>query len=211
VTTIFVRLERTKFVIHRHLLIDKSAYFQGALYGVFDEARKGEMNLERVITHVFQVFAHWLYFKTIEFEDDKAWFRTLSNAWLLGHNISAPGFKNYIIDALIARVKDTGELPDVDTINNIYTKTFPGSPLRRLLVDLFAWQSDPDDGRDSACLSLEVDRVFVADLANASMMGWKEGKIRTWENAPFCTNPEAYHTLIKGKARRDVSVDDDAA
>jgi len=211
VTTIFVGLEQTKFIIHRHLLIEKSAYFQGAFYGDWDEARKGEMNLQWVIPYVFQVFAHWLYFQAIEFEDDKAWFRMLSNAWLLGHNLRAPGFQNAIIDTLISRVKDTGDVTDVETINTIYNKTIPGSPLRRLLVDLFAWQSDPDDEGHLACLSSEVDRVFLSDLAETSMRGWKEGKACNWENAPFCINPEGYHTLVKGKARRDVSFGNDAA
>lgn len=208
ITNNFVGLERTKYTIHRDILTANSVFFHDALRGNSDEARDGAIKLEESIPQIFEIFTRWLYKKAIEFEHDEFWFRTLSNAWILGDELSASNFQNSIIDALISKFKDTRELTEVNTINNIYNKTVPGSPLRRLLVDFFAWQYTPDDARHSAPLSPEVHRDFIVDLADIALRGWDEGHARDFENAPFSTNPRMYHKLEKGKARRDERSDE---
>lgn len=101
----------------------------------------------------FNLYVNWLYTKNIPTattlsqtnEDNEAEWKLLTASYVLGDVIIDVMFKDTIIDALQAKVKSTsghtlwpcgGEIIQV-----IYDSTLEGSPLRRFIVQVYAYHA----------------------------------------------------------------------
>ena len=102
-------------------------------------------------------------------ENDSGEIQLLVHAFVFGEKIQDGRFKDALIDAMIKstlhRDKDGMRwFPGVSTVNIAYEGTPPGSPLRRLMIDLWARNGGEKwarSGLDSAFLIDLVGELFV--------------------------------------------------
>ncbi len=142
--------------------------------------KQGESNVtfEDRDPKIFQIFADWLIKKTIVFkafgtlgEDIRRGVQTQSfekeilvDAYLLGDFLEAPLFKTAVINELCSSFADRPRVPHKELVNLAYGNTEPGSPLRNLLADVFAF----DAVLELAHVGYEVmDPTFWKDVAFA--------------------------------------------
>ena len=135
-----IGLAGTRFGIHRGLLCEYSAYFRAALLGNFPEATEGVVRLPDEEVEVFELVNGWLYTQTIP-DMLEAGVETLScllvELYIFGERTAMPKLQNDTIDAII-RTTTRQLLINTKVIPRAYEETPKSSPLRKLLVDIFA-------------------------------------------------------------------------
>ncbi|ELR08515.1 hypothetical protein VC83_00423 [Pseudogymnoascus destructans] len=142
-----------RFGMHKELLCATSPFFKAALEGKFEESIRGEVILEDVSVETLGLSNEWMYTNKIR-EDpcqeqgltlsdlyikDKPSHRQLLDGWLLGDYLPVTQLQNYIADKMKARYTNRPVLPFVDFVY-LYEKTQPGSPMRKLMVDMSVWK-----------------------------------------------------------------------
>lgn len=143
------RVDAQSFMVHEPLLRSSSPYFDRMLCGNWKEAREQLIKLPEDKPTIFAIYMAWLYQKKIA-TVRRVWlpgtteFLHLVQAYTFGDMIQAKSFQNSIIDAIFEKRRAGREglgwferIPDHDCVNTVYQNTCPGSPLRRLLVDLW--------------------------------------------------------------------------
>ncbi|KAL8708673.1 MAG: hypothetical protein Q9220_006498 [cf. Caloplaca sp. 1 TL-2023] len=153
VVTILVGKTQTPFQIHKGLLCSKSTYFQAAFNGSFKEATDGSIHLIDEDPDMFQYYVLWVYNQNFQkdIEDDDCFY-----LYLMADKFGSEALQNLIMDTICDRCHnsnyDCGESGQdkvakqykeypvrPKTINFVYDNTLPGSVLRSVLVDRFAW------------------------------------------------------------------------
>lgn len=121
----------------------------------------------------FSIYADWLYSGLI-FNDDMivnndhdTEFHELALAYILGEKLLDKHFKNAVIDAFIEKVLDDLVI-DVELSRLIYDNTPPGSQLRRLLADIYAYHGEPT-WMEASSANETLDSEFVFDLSLAQL------------------------------------------
>lgn len=62
----------------------------------------------------------------------------LANAYILGDKLQTTSFRNDIVTALVQKLDEGNFFPDESTVKLIYENTVETSPLRRLVVHMYA-------------------------------------------------------------------------
>ncbi|KAK3672612.1 hypothetical protein LTR78_007424 [Recurvomyces mirabilis] len=167
VWTIEVGGSKQKWVLHENLLCTSSAFFRSAVKKEWDHDRMRTIPMPDDEVDVFQVYVQWLYQAKIlvqqHNEDPKSSreLHTLIKCYIFGEKIQDVVFQNVTIDSIFAcvhREKDgTKWFPtDADTV---YDGTPEGSPLRTLIVDMFAYHGQ------QGWLEEQRNVDFLVDLA----------------------------------------------
>jgi len=94
---------------------------------------------------------------------DREWDR-LCNCWLLGEHLVSTSFKDAIVDAIQAKMKEEECYP-LDIHRAIYAKGSCSSRLRNLLVDIAVWEWDIDS--IEGCRQWAAESRFMIDVAIA--------------------------------------------
>ncbi|KAG9524966.1 hypothetical protein KCV07_g1424, partial [Aureobasidium melanogenum] len=140
IVTVEIGTEKKAFHIHKDLLTYYSDYFRGALNGSFVEATKGKISLvdERVDT--FDVVNQFVYTRQLsdEADHDLNW-ELLIRVWIFGDKYLMPCLQNRAMNALIQKNREAKFVPTLQ-LKTIYENTLPGSPLRKLVVDLVTYK-----------------------------------------------------------------------
>ncbi|KAI4652306.1 hypothetical protein J4E93_002505 [Alternaria ventricosa] len=63
---------KTRYHVHRSLLVEHSEYFKKALHGPWKEAQDGVVTLEDVESSTFSIFVDWVYSQRLP-KDDSEW------------------------------------------------------------------------------------------------------------------------------------------
>lgn len=92
------------FKVHKGVLCFYSGYFDGALNGEFEEARKGAVLLDTEDVDVFECFVLWLYTRKLD-DGSKCMksFRPTCELWAFADRRQIPMLMNACVDA----VRDT--------------------------------------------------------------------------------------------------------
>nr|POE99364.1 hypothetical protein CFP56_52757 [Quercus suber] len=171
VVTLVVGEEERKFVVHKDLLCEHSAFFKAALSEPWKEGQENTVTLPTDDADIFDLYAHWIYHWKIYSREltsvsgpDSDECSILVSAFLFGEKVQDGNFKDATIDALIASVSIPGGdgkrwYPTGSTIQRAYEGTPDGSPLRRLLLDMYVHQGA------ATWVSQECGIDFVVDLA----------------------------------------------
>lgn len=143
---------RQAFLVHKDLLSKYSAFFRAALDGEWREGREKTIYLKEHKTEAFQIFQHFIYTgqvcssKTGDLEErsesalctiDREWAR-LSQAWIFGEAVLSTAFKDAVVDAMIAKFKQTS-IGLTNVQRAIYQHSTTNSKIRCLLVDNAVW------------------------------------------------------------------------
>jgi len=199
VVTVLVGADRTKFVIHKDLLTSKSEFFRAALTGDWEESKSQKVHLPEDDPAAFEMFAHWLYFTEVDFEVNDRAFTTLSEAWFLGDKLQAIAFKIAVINEFVPTMYKTERLTTLQNIKDIYSRTLPNSPLRRLIVDIHIWEGEL--GIFGSMLgSGELDCEFAVEVADRFMTLWQNDKKMSKTAEPYKLNICSYHDHVDGEA-----------
>lgn len=137
---IFVGAEKTKFTIHKALLLDSAPFFKAALDGHFREAEEERLYLPTQDASVFERFQLWLYTGESHALADSLKERSsvaIINLYIFADEYGIFDLLNTTMDLLVARRQGMKRLLEGRS-RYIYENTVPSSPLRRLLVDVVA-------------------------------------------------------------------------
>jgi len=167
--TVVVGTHGVSFPVHESLICLSSEFFRNARKPEWSAGKPQVVDLIDEVPVVFEVYLHWLYFKTLPtvgiYNDHKCpEFESLARCYVLGEMLIDKKFKNAIVDALtdiLEEMKDEMIIPGSFEINIIYAGTTEGSPGRKLMVDIWATIA----GKTCKTALDECHPDFVLDLA----------------------------------------------
>ncbi|CAD0092595.1 unnamed protein product, partial [Aureobasidium mustum] len=138
--------QKKAYSIHKDLLCFYSDYFHRAFNGSFKEAVEGKLSLPDADADLFYIVNGFLYTRQLRSQDNQTGpdlgFTTLGNLWGFGDRYLMPLLQNTAMDAYIKRAYTLKGTFSAQSIARRYRETFPGSPLRRFLVDWQAHKSE---------------------------------------------------------------------
>lgn len=153
VVTILVGPEEAPFHVHKALLSSKSKYFKAAFEGSFKEASEKKIRLRDEDPELFPHYILWVYNYAVELPgpDDEADFAM--GEWchlcVLAEKLGSEALQNLVMDKLCQHTANgMDRVVTAKTINFVWGATLPGSGLRKILVDLVAWQCYSDHQPD---------------------------------------------------------------
>lgn len=168
------------------------------------------------MAEIIEVFIHWLYFDIInlgehlgprtETERDQDWrcqSEDLTEAYLLGDKLRAPGFKNVVIDRFIAVFEAYDNLPRKLDMARLFANTFSGDLMRKVVVDMYVWEGGKKFLDDSY---KDIHPDFLYEFAGA-LLATRDCKI-TFKKAPYKTDMHTYHEIPDGQSSCCVKVAD---
>lgn len=164
--TVIVGKEKQHFVFHEHVVQHEAQYFRTALSGTWQESVTRSFDLSEETVGVFTLFAHWLYFKKLDFTTEIDTDDFLVQAYLLGDRRGAPNFQNAIVDALHERW-DASQKIAPKLITTIFQETTSSSRLRRLVADRWAWSAKPGERKSIITKGEAIHHEFVIALGQA--------------------------------------------
>ena len=130
-------------MVHKDILCRSAPYFKAALEGGFKESEDQVLELPNDDPVVFSHFQLWLYTGNIleshESAKDIDW-NVLINLYLFGDIRGIPRLQNEAIDLFIDKYVAMNQIPR-DQLNHIYENTLDGSPLRKLMVDVYTFRA----------------------------------------------------------------------
>lgn len=129
------------------LLCEHSAFFEHHLADFWKSGKPSEtIQLHKEESAVFELFADWLSFGDIFAETernlDKLSYSILFKAFVLGLTLRTQVFRNDIMDIITAKF-EAGHMPEAILPEIAYNGSPPNSPLRRILVDVYAYRGGP--------------------------------------------------------------------
>ncbi|THY39224.1 hypothetical protein D6C97_10372 [Aureobasidium pullulans] len=136
--------EKQAFSIHKDLLCFYSDYFRGAFDSSFKEAAEGKLSLPTEDPAIFDIFNGFIYTRQLRDATDvkgpNLSFITLVALWIFGDKYIVPALQNKAIDAFKERSDKLRSIPWQLHLRTIYDNTLHGSPLRRIITDMMAYE-----------------------------------------------------------------------
>jgi len=115
-------------------------FFKTAFNGSFQEGTGQDMSLPEDDVQIFRIYQTWLNTGQLRYNFDKeeCWLH-LGKLWIFADKICSTRLMNKTVDAFFEVVTKNSDLPfaDPETVNYVFGKTMPGSPLRRMFVRIF--------------------------------------------------------------------------
>ncbi|KAI9709172.1 MAG: hypothetical protein M1812_007757 [Candelaria pacifica] len=177
--TIKVGPKAHPFMIHKELLCHYSSYFRAALMGSFREAAEGIVTLPDDEVEMFEYFMHWLYTKKLadeEADELPLGSNELIEIYLFADKRGVPSLMNKVVDMIMATVPFVGGVPAFNAVDLVYENTASNSLLRKLFVDLYAYDIDVDTlpdlskpGTTTESLFLGRPKEFLVGIALANV------------------------------------------
>ena len=174
----YVGSERRHWSLHRNLLCHHSPYFEAEFLG--NEVSKATIKLPDQDPAGFELLVKWLYQGSLDdvsdMTDEKKYDYSVAchKLYLLCDKFDMPQLRNVSIDQYRQGLFEAQLVPDAEEINDIYRRSPPGSPFRKLMAQIAARQiMDPDSDKDAAsyrnCFADNPE--FAVDMVNAIKAG----------------------------------------
>ncbi|OSS46307.1 hypothetical protein B5807_08387 [Epicoccum nigrum] len=165
------------YAIYSSTLTTRSLFFRKALSGPWKEIEERVVHLPEDDVRAFDLYLHYIYNKefTCSPSDDQYGEEergTLVRLYVLCEKLQDPKSKNCIIKALsgsIYKIRSNGNWNILESavVEILYKGTFKGSPVRRMLFDIFA-QGVPSNFA-TADWTNKYPEEFLQDLAVSLM------------------------------------------
>ncbi|KAG9964159.1 hypothetical protein KCU61_g3219, partial [Aureobasidium melanogenum] len=156
IVTVEVGPQKQAFSVHKDLLCYYSDYFRGAFEGSFKETVDGKIWLEKEDPAVFDIFNAFLYNRRLQDANGLVGpglsFTTPVDLWVFGDQFVVPLLQNLAIDSLQQKSNEESSIPWETEIRRIYDNTLHGAPLRRIMIDMTAYE---------ACVGEKSREAFV--------------------------------------------------
>ncbi|KAK5675590.1 hypothetical protein LTS10_011690 [Elasticomyces elasticus] len=179
-----------RFMIHENVVRPVSEFVRLALDGEWKEATERKIPLPEDEPSVFRVYQSWLYTRRIMGVPCGL----LLQCYILGEKFLDTSFKDAVIDCILEVIARRRVFQNYMS-GLVYKNTPEGSPLRRLMCELFAWCA-------TATWYDEVpDGEMLVDLAKMQTSFWNGQKPKT---VPFLSSDVcAYHSHGKEACYRE--------
>ena len=177
ILTVHVGPEATVFRVHQSIICSSSKFFEARMKPEWSRTSDAHVELLDHTPEAFNIYTNWLYNGGIpdlsSIEDstkgkvqERDWL-ALASVYALGEALMDVEFKDAVSDAVRTKLRG----PDGNTIwtavgdmiTFIYDRTPPGSGMRLLLVDLFAWHAESI----LVPTIMELPNEFVTELLHA--------------------------------------------
>lgn len=144
------------FIVHEALLRQHSVFFESATKEEWMENRDRTIPLPTDDPDVVDLYMQWIYTTKLptrqpksEVTDNDEVFSLLINAFVFGDKIQDGNFRDGTIDALVRTVHTPAQdgthyYPGIRRLDQAYKGTMKGSPLRRLLTDMYVHHAKGD-------------------------------------------------------------------
>ncbi|KAL8673488.1 MAG: hypothetical protein Q9168_002094 [Polycauliona sp. 1 TL-2023] len=153
-----------QFTLHRELLIFYSPFFRTMMNGNWEEAKTNVINLPAHEPVVFEIFQNWLYSVDLNLEHDQKMQPSLMlKLWIFGDMTQVPGFQNAALEGLRTAILGPPYEFRLKDIQTAFEHSGEGSPLRRLIVDMYVWEG-PLDGLMDKFLDEKYPRAFITQV-----------------------------------------------
>ncbi|CAD0088398.1 unnamed protein product, partial [Aureobasidium mustum] len=176
IVTVEVGPQKQAFSIHKDLLCFYSDYFRGAFDGSFKEAVDGKIWLEKEDPAIFDIFNAFLYNRKLQnakgLVGPSLSFRTLIDLWIFGDQFVVPLLQNLAVDSLKQKSDAEMIIPWRTEMRHVYDNTLHGAPLRRIMIDMTAYETRPgtksrEDYLEAWPVEALVDLAFTLSLKTA--------------------------------------------
>ena len=206
IVTLNVGPDKRTFHVHQELLFKHSPVFKAAFSGECRESSERCIALPEDDPEIVERFMQWLYFKSLgltkgispETCEERYW--QLANMNTLADKFDVGLLKNSIIDEFFAESKQPDSwIPGPLAIGYIYENTTESSSLRKLMVDIYVWQTNYEfHTRRDVRAGLEIIPTFAADFAIALSRRVQDPSLES----PFDSDPSSYYEY-RSKASGD--------
>lgn len=201
--------EKKIFLIHKEFACRASPVFEKAFNSIFEEGRTQIYKLPDVTPGAFGFFSEWIYSQRLsllnhDFAKKDSWSEeekanhvhkclvqddVLVNLWVMRDRYLVKGLQNHVIGQMMEIRQRCGYLSR-QCSHEIYKKTMSGSPLRRIVVDQYAWSGTRDE------YTADLPHEMLADLvilySQSAPRSVKERMIRdAVAEEYFVTEPES--------------------
>ncbi|KAF1924964.1 uncharacterized protein M421DRAFT_71450 [Didymella exigua CBS 183.55] len=178
---IYVGEARRRWTLHRTLLCHHSEQLEAELEGSGPADRKDALELPEHDPAGFELLVKWLYQGTLDDVADLPdatqqyeYAVRCHGLYLLCERLDMAPLKNVAMDQFRRGLNESRLVPDADELDDLYRKSPPGSPFRRLLVQIAARQiMDPDSDHPAdayrRCFAGSPD--FAVELVHAIRQG----------------------------------------
>lgn len=194
--------EENTFVPHAELLSFYSPFFKTMMSGNWPEAKTGIINLPDDDPDVFDVFQNWLYGHGLVLDGDQmndtAFILSL---WVFGDKVQVHGFQNCAIEALrSAIIQPSARSFRLKDIQVAFANSGEGSPLRKLIVDLYVWEVQ---------LNGLMPKLLVEDYPHDFIIQFIEGYFRAFprpspksikDKRPYGMDAQHYYINFPGSS-----------
>jgi hypothetical protein len=167
------------FTIHENLVTARSEFVRVALSRDWKEARERVIELPDDLPDAFETYQRSLYtditrpFNALGSKEDSQEYKLLVRAYILGERFMDDKFQNDVVNAIIDKLVHSGSF-DPSLTDMVYDNTPLGSPLRQLLLDIYAWAGNAKWLNEEK-LDDPVNATFAVEL-NKLQMNIREGK-----------------------------------
>jgi hypothetical protein len=144
--------ELRSFTVHGAFLTPRSLFFKKALSGAWKEAEERVIKLPEDSNDTFELYLQVIYGQPISVEPDpvpenykgSSERLELAKLYVFAEKVQDARTKNVVTKAFLNSVWKLHKCgkwssPHHDCVNVVYRGTAPGSPMRRLIVDIFAY------------------------------------------------------------------------
>jgi hypothetical protein len=186
---VLVGPEKVRYLVHKDVLSSQSPFFSAALNGFFLEGSSQILSLPDVETKIFDHVILWLYQNRLEpleyfFKDNKPTYFTLLDLYASADQLDIEGLRNAVVDRVAELAEKTNSVPTPTDTYILYEAIRDNSPLRVLILDLFAFKktdnliaTHPDEWHPSFL------RDLVCKLKQPGETALKRHDLGAWE--PF--------------------------
>lgn len=152
---VFVGDSTTPIPVHRELIAASSGLFAIVLNGNFRE-RDGTVRLTDQSPIDFAYYIQWLYSDHFDKEPKAVSWRQMLRLNVLGSFLQDRCFRNATVDALIENTRSSRSFPGI-LAAPAFEQLPESSPLRKLLVDFWVYQSSLSWFTDSLVIDYDSD------------------------------------------------------
>jgi len=151
IITVLVGENKKRFILHQNAVCDKSKFFKAACSKQWLEGQERIVRLPEVDEVTFQAYFRWIYSGDVQEptcteQSDASAKRTeqesLIKLYLLGDTLDDVELRSKATSRLFTVMRSHDTIPSVPNLNLIYESTMSGSPLRKMVVDVFVARVD---------------------------------------------------------------------
>ncbi|KAF2137832.1 uncharacterized protein K452DRAFT_235200, partial [Aplosporella prunicola CBS 121167] len=162
------------FHAHEAILLAHSGYFRSALKDCIEADMEWD-SLPDADPDIFGKALVWFYTGKLPSTNDKQHlYRDLCRVWVLGEMLSAPGLQDHATRELLKLEKLAMPCPP-DVLYEAYHDTNRGSPLRKLVLEIFVKRNTGGEALESLTRGFLKEEI-MADVATAALKNMKDMK-----------------------------------
>ncbi|KAI8939493.1 hypothetical protein NX059_003264 [Plenodomus lindquistii] len=145
------------FDVHEELITSRSAFFKAAMSGNWQESKERCVKLPEDDAPTFKLYLHFLYTGKIAITSEaldarieaRDHIRTIARLYILAEKLQDVITRNATVEEMLEACRtpnSDGETycMGTETVNIIYEGSPPGSPMRRLVVDIYTCRATKD-------------------------------------------------------------------